>query len=578
MRKISIKNGEYTESLEKLLFAVQRLDEILFFYTQDTYKANVYNTRMLFEEFLDVQEKMKEGILDRKNDEAIVEEIKWSLKKDKEARELIGETMCGEFEKNIGSYSAQEKEKIMRYFLSCLSGLKYFAKIKENLENSMTRKEKSEIERLLKQFVCEAKNCGYNTRHIYRCLNQVFLCESVNANNALTEFLKCFDCRVNKYIVYIEVNNELGSLCVDLGGALRGVNVSIVEKADVLSVIRKSKEENVILKFDYIQALDNYSALDIARNAIKIMGHFYTFYRHNISTVANGGYVEEEGGTVIYVRPEVTGISKSAKVGSREKSFQDASSLFELARTNVVNFYVLSRVTEIHNIAFGMDSASNSLLDLWSVFELLLEKNESNGKSRIFQITEMVEPFLKCAYIEQIVVTFANDLRRWNKSVYEEVVNYVDVAGGEIEKLFAFLALSEYDDLRKDVYKKLDAYPLLRYRIYTLNNNFRKSENIKRLLEEHEKKTTWHIQRIYRARNCIIHDGENIVNIESLVENLHSYIDILCVGVIKILSGKEQEYSITDTIYEMKIREKVFYDLIEKEEPQKANINRYLHW
>lgn len=166
MRKTNLRNWEYNSDLENLLFTAQRLDEVLFFYTQDTYKANVLNTRMLIDEFLEVRDSIEAGLLNEKNDEAVVEEIIWSLERDKEATQIIGEKVVENLKKNIGSIGIKERVKYFRLLQSQLSGKKYFNAIKNALKNAVRIEKKREIERLILQFVCEAKNQGYNTRYI----------------------------------------------------------------------------------------------------------------------------------------------------------------------------------------------------------------------------------------------------------------------------------------------------------------------------------------------------------------------------------------------------------------------------
>ena len=48
-----------------------------------------------------------------------------------------------------------------------------------------------------------------------------------------------------------------------------------------------------------------------------------------------------------------------------------------MATTNYENLYKLSRIMEIHNMALGIQSPSNALLSLWSILELLLEKEKT---------------------------------------------------------------------------------------------------------------------------------------------------------------------------------------------------------
>lgn len=576
MIKNSIKTWNYNKDLENLLFAAQRLDEALFFYTQDTYKANIFNTKTLIDEFLEVRDNIDLGLLNEKNDEAVIDEILWSLSRDKEAIAVIGEDVVNDLKKKLGAMSAKEKVKYFSVLQSRLSGVEYFETIKSALQYAVREEQKKEIDRLVVQFICEAKNQGYNTRYIYKCVKQLFFIENVNSIDTLDAFLERFNCEKHKYIVYVEVNEEIGNICVSLTNALKDLEVELLEAKDIPEEINITTQKGKALRFQYVIALDNYSALEVAQSIIKTMGHFYVFYRHNIEVGVVGGYTAEDSGKVVYLRPEVTGIKKSAKNSSLEKSTSNTKDLFNIARSNPMNFYILSRVMEIHNIALRMDSSANSLLDLWSILELLIEKDkESSGKSRIFQIIDMLEPFIKGAYIEQIIVTLKNDIEKWDKNRYNEILKNIDIDCNNNGKIFAFIALDEYDDLRKRIFSHLDTFPLLRYRIFNLNQTFKHGKTINKLLKEHGKKTAWHIQRIYRARNCIIHDGENVQNIESLVENLHSYIDVLCNGIIRLLNNR-QNGSVMDVIYEMEIKERLFEEWLEKVDPKKDNISNFM--
>lgn len=576
MKKINLNNWKYNEELENVLFAVQRLDEILFFYTQDTYKASIYNTKTLIDEYLEVRDYIEDGLLYDKNDEPVLEELMWSLGRDKEAQKVIGKEFVNYLIKNKGSLNNKEKVKFFRLIQSRLEGNKYFDEIKETLKRSVRTEKKKEIDRVLLQFVCEAKNQGYNIKYIYGCLNKVFFTKEVNSIESIDEFIDCFNCKSQKYVVYVEVNEEIGDICVRLTHVLKNIEVELLQKGSIPSSISISNPDRKLLKFKYIDALDNYAALEIVRGIVKNMGQFYAFYRHNIEMEVSAGYTTVDEQKYDYICPEVTGIKKSAKIYSRQKSTIETTDLFDIARSSRLNFYFLSRIMEIHNIAFEMNSPSNSLLDLWSILELLLEKDyKSDRKNRVMQIVDMLEPFIKGAYIEQIVVNLMNDIRRWDKKKYKEIIDKIDKGDSELEKIFAFVSLNEYDILRKDVYKCLNEHPLLRYRIFCLNENFKTSKNLKKLLMAHEKKTTWHIQRIYRARNCIIHDGENVLHIHSLVENLHSYIDILANGIVKILNGSGVQ-DVTDAIYERRMNQVIYESYIEKNEINQNNFKIFL--
>lgn len=382
-------------------------------------------------------------------------------------------------------------------------------------------------------------------------------------------FLEHFNCESSQYTVYIVVNQELAEIGVNIVNAIRGIEIEII--SDIPNGICVQRDEKV-LRFKQVEALDEYTAIDSANELINIMGYFYSFYRHNIKVQIRSRYVEKEGEQLHIVRPEVRGIKKSAQIYSREESTNGANDLLKLSMTSLKNFYMLTRIMEIHSTAIELESSSNSLLDLWSILELILEKDlQKNDKSRITQIVGMLEPFIKNSYINQIMKTLNDDFKRWNKEEYKQILSTVTYGTSEIEKIFAFVTLDIYQKLREDVYDKLDQYPLLRYRIFNLNELFSNTKNIKNMISEHEKKTTWHIHRIYRARNCIIHDGEQIQHMDELVENLHYYIDILGKGIVKLLNNHKDMYMIDDCLYEMNVKERLFMKFLQEEEINSDN-------
>lgn len=232
---------------------------------------------------------------------------------------------------------------------------------------------------------------------------------------------------------------------------------------------------------------------------------------------------------------------------------------------NYENLYKLSRVMEIHNMALAIRSPSNALLSLWSILELLLEKEENdNDRSRIFNIIDLIMPYLKNSYIEKLIANLLLDLQRWNKKELSTILSEIEVGETDIEKLFVFVALDKYEDNRKELYKKLATFPLLRFRIFSLNQQLKKKNDINRMLDEHEKKVRWHLHRIYRARNCIIHDGDEIRNIDNLVENLLSYVNIISERIIQKLGRGGAYYTVSDAIVEEALQVKEYVAASEK--------------
>ena len=98
----------------------------------------------------------------------------------------------------------------------------------------------------------------------------------------------------------------------------------------------------------------------------------------------------------------------------------------------------------------------------------------------------------------------------------------------DVEKLTLILALDKYAKQKEELLKILENFPLLIYRIEKFSNIvFKDSKSVYDYIRRHTKKIHWHIMRIYRNRNMIVHDGSYMPYRDLLVENLHFYVDSL---------------------------------------------------
>ena len=133
MIRRNLKNWENVSSMQGMVFFVQRMDELLFHYSMDTYKVPTLNIKLLLQEYLDTVESIKEGQLKDKNEIPVFEEIVWCLESDKIAQKVIGESISKEFFKNNGSYDKGMKRKVCQLFLDKLSGKTYLEEIEEDM-------------------------------------------------------------------------------------------------------------------------------------------------------------------------------------------------------------------------------------------------------------------------------------------------------------------------------------------------------------------------------------------------------------------------------------------------------------
>lgn len=77
---------------------------------------------------------------------------------------------------------------------------------------------------------------------------------------------------------------------------------------------------------------------------------------------------------------------------------------------------------------------------------------------------------------------------------------------------------------RENLLEATRPYPLLQHRLKSIAETFTNPEDIKRSLEHHAMDVEWHIQRMYRIRNAIVHGGVIPEDLTHLVSHLATYL------------------------------------------------------
>lgn len=146
------------------------------------------------------------------------------------------------------------------------------------------------------------------------------------------------------------------------------------------------------------------------------------------------------------------------------------------------------------------------------------------------------------------------DIIRWDIDFFNNHIANNGFGTNDLEHTFAFIAFESTQSDRDCLYANTETYPLLRNRVCTLSNLLQSSKGIKFLIKNHTQRIIWHLYRIYRARNYIIHDANSNGRLnEELVINLHSYIDTLFTEVIAHISASPYNDLIHDAITNHKL-------------------------
>lgn len=274
---------DWTSTKDGYLFFVQRLQEMLFHYSDDIVKAPVHNTQTLLEEYVDTEKDVVKGSIKQYQLDIIAKEIKSSLMTDVIVRELYKYEVIEEMAKFLD----KDQRTAVHYIFNKIPKKKYYEicckYLKENLSES---NRKTEIEKGLRAWLAFLLWHGYSSEYIYRFLRNIFE-ESINDPEKKAQiFLNRFDFEIGKYKVYFVFYEKLKPYQKLLNERL---HISFEDDGCFKQIKRKQKSFIGVME---TKAYDNYSAMKRAYSALEIfLRYLEVFLNDNISVIGKNGLV-----------------------------------------------------------------------------------------------------------------------------------------------------------------------------------------------------------------------------------------------------------------------------------------------
>jgi len=571
---------DFTQDLEGLLYFAQRFNELLFDYTIDTYKYFTLNSAFLCIEARQMISFVEGEIIDSKNLEAVLEEVNWSVSNDKIVKSILGNMFEMYFPLNDFENKQDIKLKL-DIILNKLHPFKYFSKTKELLREAIKQGHKKEIDHYATNLVTSLVNMGYHQNYLFHSTISFFHDnrKPINTYEKIDDFLNLFNFKKNKYsVVFIasKIFNEIKDTC----GKFKLEILDNLQNNDGNSVVekylqKKSNDEIFVLCND-LEEKEPQSARKVADARIQRVANLFSYFHHKDAP----NWKEE----VLIIDTErksydIFSLPTSPMVKGEDllpkKAAAHLNQMIRHFGLGEKSFRKFNRAIELHGQAVSNRVPENQLLNIWISFETLIEG--SKNKSKIESIIDGITPFLTLTYLRRIFRYIAKALKRWDGSKFKTFLSELpsDVASGIEEKTALLITGEEFEDNRNRLYAELSKFPLLRFRIFSLHEKLKDAKKISNFILRHEIKIKWHIRRIYRARNLIVHEGAIDRNIEILIENAHSYFDAFTNGLIYLVLEGKQIKSIEEGIREAQLLEEFWLKKLKEMDTNKVNSNNY---
>lgn len=562
MKYSNPRHIEPSTEVDGVLYFAQRIEEMLFDYSIDLYKMPLLNTHGLAREYCRVVEKVSSGEIKEYQREILFEEFLASFNDDIILKENWGISNVEFITKSFGSSTQRVKDHTVAYVDSTLSNGRYYNWIvKTLLKYTKLPKEKKKIEAVIRCFIPELVSMGYDSEFIYTALKQHFFSGDAINNTSLEKFLAIFDLKSHRYNVYFAVSPMVKHFREILENRLRlhfddDGNFSLFNK----------HSNRIIVYFKDIKAPCPNSAARDAYNRLDIFFSFYKFVGNKKGlSIQKKAMVKEQDCAPVFVASKKLSYNIIENIDYSEIGALSDQLITGLLINAEDEYSVLSKSVELHNTAISASDLKSGFLNFWSAVEILCQGHTADSK--IGPVLDVVLPILKKDYLVAQIQDFNKNLKdNLRKEDYEYILSEIKVAGCEKRKIFQLIFLEQYKDLRTEVLTKLANYPVLRSRLCLLSS-MNTTKKLNTMICAYVQRVKWHIYRMYRTRNAIVHSGEVPRNLKYLGEHLHSYLDSTANEFIVKLAGDIPFSSREDVITDVKFAIANLDSILEKDAP-----------
>lgn len=514
-----------------LLLMAQRLEEALSDYTLDSYRAPALNSHSRAYELRHAVQSTRRGEFVRGLLPPIVEELAESIATDSAAQELLGPT-TEQFAK-LDQWPLKDLQalEVRARYLSAALSRGYEAALRDRLIALIpTGREKRDIQRLATDLATEWVLRGYAADYVYFVVRRFFFSDqgadlSVDSEGALTAFFDLFGDKETEWSVVFRGSQDLGLLA----GALPGL-VTIVPKEE-LPEPEGARERDFLdghdgpfVRVEEFKRLDPRGVSMVAEKYLETIASVAQLHDHRAVFDWVGPIWVYNDQQRVVLKSRKRAVERQASGGGRNFHERLARTVTRIGPAGLSgpSWNRITSTLSLHSAALQARRPEEQLLALWVALEALLPLSEA--ESRITKVIELTVPLLARQYPVKLIKGLQRDLRRCVPKELVEALKKVPAAPTYFEMCSLLIASETAQDARDELYAALGHNPLLKQRLYQVSEGLLSSDRIRETIDAHERRVTWHLFRMYRVRNMIVHTGRSLPYVESLVENLHAYV------------------------------------------------------
>lgn len=578
----NLSNWEYNSTLEGLLFFAQRAHELLFFTTLDSYKAPALNTYFrCFELESAIEEieasNLKYGIL-----KPLMEELKYSIENDSIAQEILGSHCYFYLQRlNLQPGNLSDIKTHISNIRNYLSK-EYVKMLKEKIILAVQEGKKENIDILTTNLMTQLINEGYHTDDLYHQVQYFFfqIGNKITNCSQIKDFLDRFNFTLKKWEVLFKatpVFSECPSKVTEkfeLEISFTTPKYKTTTKAE--QEFLSTNEYGLFISIKNIEAFDLHSARYAAEAILKQLANLIRSHSHKkkiewnkdvlvFNVSENHTAISRHHLPAVYRQPDSTDLGVAVS--------ETFSSILE-SKIDFESKALLFRFLDLQALALESKSLENQLINFWTSIETITRSVDEES-SKISSIVSTISPVLSYKYPVKLVYDLDYHIKKYKKVDALNIISKSPIGENDFNKLSAIIMIDELKDYRMELYSLFDKNPLLKNRIFRLHQQLSSAKTMDKLMKNHHQKIGWHLQRIYRSRNLIVHSGHTLPYLEILVENIHSYVDRIFDVILERFNKKKFLKTIEEAFLDIKFDFESHLQLLSDKRNEKCTADNY---
>lgn len=529
------KNGFKNDAV---LFFSQSIEKLLNPNTDHVHCVSVLNAYSLLYEYLEAFDLVRKGMIDKKHLDFISDEIWETLGQDVIVNCILKKTEILAIKQRFSAVPFEEKKSVILYLVNQLYKFNEIAK-NYLLENIKKEKNKTELYLGLKSYLPYLIGGGYSEDFIYNYNKKIFKSGKEISINTVETFLTKFDFVNQRFTVILPVDLEIKQFQAILEKRL---SVSFNIPSKFIEGFHYDTDRYILISAS-VEELDSNQASIRVMNNLALFTRYYKFFSQSTKPFFGKSciVIDDESGERNFIKIRRNGLvylSEEAEISKLQIGETAEGIITSLMSTDCNVFPIIDKAVLNYTYAYENKQLKSSFLNFWSVLESLCEKKDI---SKILQIENNILPILSKDYFSMIFESILKDITDniqkelldtfFNKFFNKSSINNLD--------FMCLILLDEYNNARTELYSLLSDFPFIRYKIFNINKQYANYGSIQKDIVRFENRLRWHLRRLYRARNSIIHSGEEPMHLQYLTKHLMEYTNQLLSEIIFNLTIRE---------------------------------------